>query len=134
MTTQRLTIDEQEIMRRLEYVDFGEADVRRLRAMAPLVREMADEATRVFFDSLLLHSPHNRLVRDQPQLEAAQRLKRAHFLAMFEGHYGTDYVDDRLRLGQIYSGAGIEPPVFLGAFQAFIAAVGRRLMRRDPAD
>jgi len=132
--TQRMKIDEQEILRRLEYVDFSEVDVRRLRAMAPLVREMADEATRVFFDSLLLHSPNNRLVQDPQQLEAAQRLKRAHLLAMVEGHYSTDYVDDRLRLGQIYAGAGIEPPVFLGAYQAFIAAVGRRLLQHDPAD
>src|SRR5215510_3333045 len=100
--TQRMKIDQQEILRRLEYVDFGELDVRRLRAMAPLVQAMADDATRVFFDSLLLHSPRNRLVQDQEQLEAAQRLKRAHLLAMVEGDYGTDYVEDRLRLGLIY--------------------------------
>jgi rsbT co-antagonist protein RsbR len=132
--TQPMKIDQQEILRRLEYVDFGEADARRLRAIAPLVRAMVDEATRVFFDSLLLHSPDNRLVQDQRQLDAARQIKRAHLLAMVGGHYGIDYVEDRLHLGRIYAGAGIEPAVFLGAYQAFIAAVGRRLMQHDPAD
>jgi len=133
-TLPRMKIDLQEILQRLEYVDFGEADARRLRAIAPLVRAFADDATRVFFDSLRLHSPHNGLVQDQRQMETAQQIKRSHLLAMVEGKYGTDYVADRLRLGQIYGSAGIEPPVFLGAYQAFIAAVGRRLMQQDPAD
>jgi rsbT co-antagonist protein RsbR len=130
LTNHRPGIDGQEIHRRLRCVGFEPADLARIRGIAPTITQAADALTDGFFESLGRLSDARRLFDDPHRLYAARQLKRAHLIDMLGGSYGREYVQDRLRLGQIYSDAGIEPSVFIGAYQGFVAAVGRRVMEQ----
>jgi rsbT co-antagonist protein RsbR len=130
-TNHRSGIDGQEIHRRLRYVGFEAADLARIRAVAPSIAQAADALTDVFFEALGRLSDARRLFDDPHRLHTVRQLKRAHLIDMLGGSYDRAYVEDRLELGQIYFEAGIEPSVFIGAYQRFLAAVGRCLMEQD---
>jgi hypothetical protein len=132
MKPQRLGVDGHEIYRRLRCVGFGAADLARIRVIAPSIEAAADEFTCGFFAVLSELSDARHLFQHPELLETAQRLKRTHLVDMVGGRYGREYVEDRLRLGQIYSGAGIVPSVFVGAYQQLCAALLRERPRPRP--
>ena len=47
---------------------------------------------------------------------------------MVQGHYGKSYVDQRLRLGVLYSNVGLDVRVFLGAYHELMTLVGQDIM------
>jgi rsbT co-antagonist protein RsbR len=49
---------------------------------------------------------------------------------MVQGEYGTAYAEQRVRLGVLYAGVGLEVRVFLGAFQHLMWTVGAEIMKR----
>jgi rsbT co-antagonist protein RsbR len=48
---------------------------------------------------------------------------------MVQGDYGSAYAEQRVRLGVLYAGVGIDVCVFLGAFHHLMRAVGVEIMR-----
>ncbi|MEO5970727.1 MAG: STAS domain-containing protein, partial [Bdellovibrionia bacterium] len=55
-------------------------------------------------------------------------LKREHLLAMVEGDYGVEYVEQRLILGRFYSKYNLDIQVFLGAFHHLMKSIGGTVM------
>jgi rsbT co-antagonist protein RsbR len=53
---------------------------------------------------------------------------------MVSGAYGHDYIEQRFRLGQLYSRGALEVSIFMGAFHALMASIGRRIMALFPED
>jgi rsbT co-antagonist protein RsbR len=56
---------------------------------------------------------------------------------MVNGDYGRSYVEQRVRLGALYSDAGLDARVFLGAFNHLITTIGTDIMKhfeRAPQD
>src|SRR5207302_10404977 len=63
-------------------------------------------------------------------LTQAKQLKRDHLLAMVGGDYGTNYALQRLRLAMLYSKAGLDVRVFLGAFHQLMKTIGADIFAR----
>jgi rsbT co-antagonist protein RsbR len=61
--------------------------------------------------------------------ERARQLKREHLLAMVQGDYGIEYVEQRLRLAMLYSKAGLDLRVFLAAFHHLLKNIGLTVMK-----
>jgi rsbT co-antagonist protein RsbR len=123
-----------DIERRLEFVSLGPDDRARIAAVKPEVVEHLDEHVAAFFDHLARFEEARGLTGRRDLLAEAARLKREHLVAMVAGDYGSEYVQQRFRLGQLYSRAALEVSVFMGAFHALNASIGRRVMQRFPKD
>jgi len=117
-----------EIERRLRLVNFTDDDARRVQLLASVIADHADEITAAFFDHLEGLEEARGLTHNREALTAARRMKREHIRAMIGGKYGSEYVQERLNLAVLYAEAGLDPRVFLGAFQHMLHAIGVRVV------
>jgi rsbT co-antagonist protein RsbR len=124
---ERLQLNTHDIERRKAFVDFRPDDLSRIAAIKDLVVHNADRYGVTFFDHLAGIEEAAGLTRNRNLLEQAKRLKHEHLIAMVQGDYGREYMEQR----------GLDVRVFLGAFHVLMRAVGVDVMKRfaaTPAD
>ncbi len=129
-----LQLDGRDVDQRKKYVGLDPDDLTRLASIKDLVVPKVDEFTAVFFDFLRTVDEAAALFRNPQTLEEAKRLKREHLIGMVGGEYGIAYVDQRIRLGMLYSKTGLDVRVFLGAFYRLMRAIGDAIMKHFIAD
>jgi len=123
-----------DIERRLEFVNLGPDDRARIAEIKVDMLEHLDEYVSVFFEHLAKFEEARGLTGRSELLEEARRLKREHLVAMVSGDYGRAYIEQRFRLGQVYSRSALEVSIFMGAFHSLMASIGRRIMTHFPKD
>ncbi|HWL18223.1 MAG TPA: protoglobin domain-containing protein [Bradyrhizobium sp.] len=123
-----------DIERRLEFVNLKPEDHKRIGAVKAEVLDHLDEHVSAFFDHLAQFEEAWGIVGRRDLIEEAKRLKREHLVAMVAGDYGRQYMDQRFRLGQLYSRASLEVSIFMGGFHGLMASIGRRITNRFADD
>jgi len=123
-----------DIERRLEFVNLGPDDQARIAEIKADVLDHLDEHVEAFFGHLAKFEEARGLTGRPELIGEAKRLKREHLIAMVAGEYGREYIDQRFRLGQLYSRAALEVSIFMGAFHSLMTSIGRRIMNRYPKD
>ena len=116
-----------DVERRKRFVDFRGEDAGRIAAIKDAIASHADEHANVFFSYLSQFEEAGPLFRNADMLREAKRLKHEHLLAMVGGDYGKAYVEQRVKLGALYSRAGVDVRVFLGAFNQMMQSIARRI-------
>lgn len=129
-----MEISEPEIERRKNLVGLLRQDTRSITEVRDILSAHAAEFTEVFFSHLRQFEQARPLFKDVVTLEEARQLKIEHLKAMAEGVYGLSYVNQRLRLGEIYTQAELDVGIFLGAFQAMMSAIGERIAEKFAGD
>jgi rsbT co-antagonist protein RsbR len=127
---ERLQLSPRDIERRKAFIDFQSDDVARIATIKELVVRNADRYASMFFDHLATAEEASGLIRNRGLLEQARRLKHEHLIAMVQGDYGRDYMEQRVRLGVLYSRAGLDARVFLGAFHLLMRAIGADILKQ----
>jgi rsbT co-antagonist protein RsbR len=127
---ERLQLSPHDIERRKAFVDFRSDDAARIAAIKDLVVRNVDRYGSAFFDHLATIEEAFGLTRNRNLLEQARRLKQEHLVAMVQGDYGRDYMEQRVRLGVLYSRAGLSARVFLGAFHALMRTIGVDIIKQ----
>lgn len=121
-------LSEQAIEQRLKAVALGSADLVRIaRAREHILRHI-EEYTAGFFEYLGALDDARVFMRNRDAVEQARRLKLEHLVAMVGGQYGTEYAQQRIKLGRLYSRAGLEMRLFLGAFHDLLRRMGATLL------
>jgi len=123
-----------DIERRLEFVNLGPDDQARIAEIKADVLDHLDEHVEAFFGHLAKFEEARGLTGRPELIGEAKQLKREHLIAMVAGEYGREYIDQRFRLGQLYSRAALEVSIFMGAFHSLMTSIGRRIMNRYPKD
>jgi rsbT co-antagonist protein RsbR len=134
---ERIRFSQEDIDRRLKLVGLEAEDTARISAIRDVVINNVDALTSAFFDYLGRTIDLPTLFRAPGLMEDAKRQKREHLIAMVSGRYGKDYVDQRLNLARLYSKAGMDVQVFLGAFHHLMRAIGNEIMKtskREPLE
>lgn len=123
-------ISDHDIQRRRQIVDIREPDIQRLTVIRDFVVEHVEEYTSVFFEYLSTLEEARPLLTNRALLDRARRLKNQHLISMVQSDYGRDYVAQRLELGLLYSKAGLDLRVFLGAFHHVFRTIGSAIMNQ----
>jgi rsbT co-antagonist protein RsbR len=126
---QEMGLNDQAIERRQKAVALGPDDFARLARIGEQVTRHAEEYTAAFFGYLGSLDDARDFMRNREAVEQARRLKVEHLLAMVGGKYGAEYALQRMRLGRLYSRAGLETRIFLGAFQHLLAMIGATVIK-----
>lgn len=124
----------QDVEKRLGFIDLTTNDVARIRAARAAVIDHIDEHIEAFFGYLKRFDEARPLFTRAELIEQARQLKRDHLLAMVEGEYGLQYVEQRSRLGQLYSRAQLPMSLFIGAFNNLTTSIGHRVLAAFPKD
>jgi len=121
-------LSEQAIERRLKAVALGPDDLARIARVREPILGHIEEYTASFFDYLAELDEARDFMRNRDAVEQARRLKVQHLVAMVGGQYGTEYAQQRIKLGRLYSRAGLEMRLFLGAFHDLLRRIGATLL------
>ena len=123
-----------DLERRLRFGAVGPEDRAHIDQIKPAILDHLDEHVDAFFSHLAQFQEAQILLRRADMLDEARRLEREHLTAMVSGAYGHDYLEQRVRLGQIYNRAQLDIALFMGAFHSQMSSIGRRIMARFPGD
>jgi rsbT co-antagonist protein RsbR len=123
-----------DVERRKTFVDLEPEDIGRIIAVKDVVAGHADEHATAFFDYLANFEEAAALFRRPGLLDEAKRLKRDHLFAMVGAEYGTVYVEQRIKLGTLYSSLGLDVRVFLGAYHRLMRSIGDKIAQKFPED
>jgi rsbT co-antagonist protein RsbR len=131
---ERLQLSPHDVERRKAFVDLKPEDVARIRSIRDIFLPNADHYIAVFFDHLAGFEEATGLSGNYNVLAEAQRLEREHLIAMMQGDYGRDYMEQRVRLGMLYSRAGLDVRILLGAFHIQMRVLGTEVMKHFAED
>ncbi len=125
------------IEHRRKVVALGPDDLPRIAALKDVVVQHAEEYAATFFSHLAGLEESKTLLSNRDFVEKARRLKHEHLRALVSGNYGFEYVEQRMKLGMLYSKVGLDLKLFLGAYHALLRHIGVTLMKhfeRTPLD
>lgn len=129
-----MEIDEEEVARRKEFLDFGDDDVEALKGLGELARKYADPVIEDFYRHILSFEETRSFFRDPKVLERVKRLQKEYFLRLTEGDYGRDYVANRLRIGTAHERIDLAPKWYLGMYHHYLRLVANRMLGAFPDD
>ena len=122
-------LDDQSLERRHKAVGLAPEDLVRIARIRESIARNAEEFTSAFFAYLGTLEEARDFMRNREAVERARRLKVDHLLALAGGQYGMEYAQQRVRLGRLYSRAGLETRLFLGAFHHLLHLVGATILK-----
>jgi signal transduction histidine kinase len=113
------------------FFELGAADDGLLRALRPLAEASIDGVVDEFHRHLLAFPRLRELLESGPGgIERVRTLQRAYFLSLTAGVLDDDYVESRLRVGDVQQAIGLEPTWCIGAFGLSLRLVLRELVAR----
>ncbi len=116
------------IERRKQIAGLTPTDVARIQTIKDVVLGNLDDYAAAFFDHLASLDEARPLLDNRALAEKARHLKREHLRGLVSGDYGNEYVEQRIELGLLYSAAGLDTRVFLGAFLNLLSHIGTQIM------
>ena len=130
---QQLQISELEVDRRKELLGFTQDDVGVLKAFGPVLEQNIDAIVADFYKKQIAQPENALLIGDADTLARLHSAQRAYVLNLFEGVYGLDYVNNRLRIGMVHKRIGVEPKLYLAAVRALRSSIADGLRSHTDA-
>ena len=131
---QHMEVDEEEVARRKEFLEFGPEDTETLKSLNELARTYAGPVIEAFYEHILSFPETRSFFEDPRVLERVKRMQKEYFLRLTEGDYGAEYISDRLRIGTVHERVGLAPKWYLGMYSFYMRAVARRLLEGFPKE
>lgn len=111
--TQPLT--EQEISNHKSLINFGDDDVRLLKAHAGVIEKQIDSIVDQFYDYQLSIPEVNAVISLDDRLPRLKQTMKVYITELFSGEYGVDYVNRRLEVGKAHENLGVSTKYYLSA-------------------
>ncbi len=127
-------INEQELVRRKDFLQFGEDDEELLKKLSPLSESRADTVIEAFYEHLLSFEEMKAFFPDAATLARVKAKQKAYFLRLTKGNYDLDYVEDRLRVGAVHEQIDLPIETYLGMYCLYLRAVGKYILEANRAD
>jgi rsbT co-antagonist protein RsbR len=123
---QQMGIDEEEVERRKAWLEFGTDDIHGLQAVDEVAQRNADEIIQEFYAHLLRFDEARGFFKDARVLENVLRLT--------QGNYDLAYVQARLNIGLVHERIGLPVKFYLGMYNFYLRAIGKRLLDQFQGD
>ncbi len=95
-------ITEQELLRRKDFLEIGDDDVKRLTGINDLARRYAGAVIDDFYQHLLGFDDTRAFFQDPQTLQRVKNTQKEYFLRLTQGNYDLAYTQNRLRIGAIH--------------------------------
>jgi len=104
----QMRIHELEIQLRKDMVGFTKQDSELLKECGNFIRTEIDDIVNKFYARLVENDDMDRIIGNADTLERLHRSMRQYIYELFDGFYGMDYVNSRLRIGMVHQRIGLE--------------------------
>ncbi|MCR1827586.1 EAL domain-containing protein [Pseudomonas oleovorans] len=130
---QHIAPDPEELLQRLRFLDWGQADNERLARHTQRVEPI----TQAFIDELyerLADYPAPAAILGNPATTARLKHSQAdYYRRLWQGRPDQDYVLERLRIGWVHQCVGVDLKWYLGAYRLYLDRVLGELLGASPA-
>lgn len=126
-----MNINEAELARRKEILEFGPEDEERLRRLADVAQEYAQEVIEAFYEHLLSFEEMKAFFPDSELLNRVKARQKAYFIRLTQGNYDLDYVEDRLKIGAVHEQIGLPVKFYLGMYNFYLREVWDHILEID---
>ncbi len=116
-----------ELPRRLAYLELDETDRQRLHELAPLLNSRADAFVETFYRHLFSFPETAQFLQDDELVARLKKAQQDHLASMLEAEWNDEYVAQRGRVGDAHAQVGINPQIFLGAYNQYLQFCSREL-------
>lgn len=123
----QLKLGTDELQQRLEFLDWGAADVERLGAVAGDARPLNNAYVDELYETLGRFSEPARILNDPATVGRLKEHQRNYYQRLFSGDIDDDYLRDRVRIGQVHEQVGVELKWYLGAYRLYLSQMLRGL-------
>lgn len=113
--------------RQLTFLEIDESDRQRLQAIAPILKQSSTAFVEAFYRHLFRFEETARFLQDPDLVQRLKQAQQAHLESMLEAEWNEDYVEHRRRVGDVHAEVGINPRIFLGAYNQYLQFCFRRL-------
>src|SRR5258708_11536663 len=120
-------VSEQELVRRKDFLEFGDADVRKLAEITELAQRDADAVIEDFYKHLLSFEETRSFFHDPHVLHRVRNAQQEYLMRLTQGKYALAYVENRLRIGAIHERIDLPIKSYLGMYNFCLRAVSNRL-------
>lgn len=127
-----LNLDEEEIRSRKQFLQFSDEDASRLHSINEVASRYATEVIESFYTHLLSFEETRAFFHDPNVLARVKAAQKEYFLRLTHGHYGTEYVENRLRVGAIHERISLPTKSYLGMYSFYLRTVAQRLFDEYP--
>lgn len=122
-----MDLSPQEVARRMAWLEFSEEDTRNLAELNRVAHGYANEVIEDLYEHFLAFEETRNFFRDEATLRHVKAMQTQYFLRLTEGNYDSEYVRDRLKIGAIHHRIGLDVKWYLGAYNFYLRAVGKRV-------
>jgi signal transduction histidine kinase len=112
---------------RLAFLSIGPEDQERLRALAPQLKEQATAFVETFYRHLFAFEETARFLHDPALVARLKELQQGHLESMLAAVWDEGYAQRRFRVGDVHAQVGINPEIFLGAYNQYLQFCVRHL-------
>jgi diguanylate cyclase (GGDEF)-like protein len=112
---EQLHINEREVAHRKALLDLSNDEVKLLARHRPFIAENVDNIVSRFYERQVAEPEIALLIGDAETLSRLKAAMRSYILELFSGHYDTDYVNRRLRIGKVHKRIGVSPKLYISA-------------------
>lgn len=108
-------ISDAEITRRMDLLDLNRDALELLASHKIIFEDNIDEIVEEFYQKQIEIDEISLLIGDADSLRRLHTAQRKYVLDLFSGHYDSEYVNNRLRIGMVHKRIGVKPALYLSA-------------------
>jgi len=127
-------LDEEDVRRRKEFLEFGAQDVELLNDLQHQLKLNGEAFVDAFCAHLQADPETSQLLQNPAQLERLKQRQRAYFEQLAAGEYGVEYAKTRMRLGMAHQAAGLKPKWHLGDYGKYITGILPEVIKHCGSD
>ncbi len=121
------------VQERKDFLEFGNADIERIRTLAPFVEKHADQIVDVLYDHFVKFGETGRLLPNEAFIRRLKGTQKAYFLGVLRGTYDYSYVEERVKIGLTHVRVDLKPTWYLGAYNLYLRLVTAKLFEEFKA-
>lgn len=123
------------IAKRKHLLDFDEQDQQRLMRCMPFIETEVSTIVDEFYERQTSFEEIALLIGDADTLQRLRHAQKYYVLELFEGHYDTEYVNSRLRIGMVHKRIGVKPKLYLSGVRILKEIISKKIrihLKDDP--
>ena len=109
-------ITEQELIRRKDFLEFGDDDVTNLTKINDLAKQYADSVIEDFYKHLLSYEETRTFFQNPQTLQRVKNAQHDYFLRLTQGKYDLAYAQNRLVIGATHERIGLPVKSYRGMY------------------
>jgi PAS domain S-box-containing protein len=112
------------------YLEITEEDERNLGKLGEILLPSLEDIVDAFYEHILSFPSTRRLFADAETAERIKAEQMEYFRRLTRGHYNSDYLKDRTRIGVAHDRIGLKPRWYIGAYRKYVELILPRLCER----